>query len=441
MTAAQVVASPPAIQGRKLYRDAASLASSSMLTALLGVGFWAVCARYIPPATLGVQTALLSIIVAPAVCIGAGMGDAFTAVVPASGVWRSRVVDRGYQFVLRAALPAAFVAAALAITVLPQVRYSIGTGLLVFVGVLVWSLFTVQDPALTSMGRAHWLPIENGSVSLVKIGLLPVGIAIGVYQPVLVATLVPSLIAVAFVLPALRQMARPPAPAAAAVADPLRQLPHMARRTIVSGALTLGTLTASPFLVTASAGPTQGAVFSLGLSIVQSLDFVGAALGVSLVVHASAAVHDSGRMALIVFKRTAAVVGAGAVVLVGAAPFLLHVLNPRYLHLHGALVIAILAAGSVTRCLYVIWAALQKARRAMRAMLVYNCIAAGYVLVVIAPVGARWGAVGAAAVVASANALLSAFAAGHLIWQRREQRKDPTPKRGRHRSRTGALIR
>ena len=68
----------------RLYRDGTSLASSSMLTALLGVAFWIIAARTLPPSKLGVQTALLSALTAPAIVIASGVGDAFTAILPAA---------------------------------------------------------------------------------------------------------------------------------------------------------------------------------------------------------------------------------------------------------------------------------------------------------------------------------------------------------------------
>jgi O-antigen/teichoic acid export membrane protein len=415
------LAAAPVPRVPRLYRDAFSLASSSMLTAVLGIGFWAVCARVISPATLGVQTALLSIIVAPAIVVASGVGDAFTAIVPAAGSARARVVAQGYRLLLVTAGCCGVGAAVVAVTVLPQVRGSVPTALTVLVGVMIWSLFIVQDPALTAMRRAHWLPVENGTVSVAKIALLPLAILVGVGHPVIVATLIPSVLAIAVLFPQVRRLARLAQPGSerfVAVADPLGELPRLVRRTTTSVALSLGTLTLTPFIVTAAAGPSQGAVFSLALSVVQSLDFVGAALGVSLVVHASTAADESGDMALAVFKRTAAVVGIGAGVLIAISPFVLRALNPRYVTLHGAEIITILAVGSFVRCGYVIWAALQRARRQMRALLGLNAVAATSVLATIAPIAHHWGAVGAAVVIASAQVLLSAGAALHLLLRR-----------------------
>lgn len=405
-------------RGGKLYRDAASLASSSMLTAVLGMGFWAVCARVVSPAELGVQTALLSIIVAPALVVASGVGDAFTALVPASGSARAAVVRRGYRLLLAMATIAGAVAAVVAVTVLPQVRGSLGTGILVFSGVLIWAMFVVQDPALTSMRRAHWLPTENGSVSIAKIAALPVAIAVGIFQPVVVATLVPSVVAVGVLFPYVRRISHTLRDdgSVTVVTEALDEMPKLVTRTTTSVALSLGTLTVTPFMVTAAAGPVQGAVFSLCLSIVQALDFVGAAMGVSLVVHAAANANAAGRMALSVFKRTVTVVGAGALALVVVAPYVLRVLNARYIDLHGPAIIAILAVGSFARSIYVIWAALQRARRRMRDLLLLNSLAAAFVFSTMTYSAHRWGAVGAAGVIAGAQLILSAGALIHLAF-------------------------
>jgi O-antigen/teichoic acid export membrane protein len=271
------------------------------------------------------------------------------------------------------------------------------------------------------MRRAHWLPVENGTVSVAKIALLPLAILVGIGHPVIVATLIPSVLAIAVLFPQVTRLARVPQPRTepiVAVAGSLGELPRLVRRTTTSVALSLGTLTVTPFIVTAAAGPSQGAVFSLSLSVVQSLDFVGAALGVSLVVHASTAADQSGDMALAVFKRTAAVVGLGAAALIAVSPLVLRALNPRYVTLRGAEIITILAVGSFVRCVYVIWAALQRARRQMRALLMLNAVAATSVLATMAPVAHHWGAVGAALVIAAAQVILSAGAALHLMLQR-----------------------
>jgi hypothetical protein len=77
-------------------------------------------------------------------------------------------------------------------------------------------------------------------------------------------------------------------------------------------------------------------------------------------------------------------------------------------------VITLLALGSVVRVVYVIWAALQRARRRMGVLLGLNAAAATLVFTALVPVADRWGAVGAAAVLASAQLFLTLGALGQL---------------------------
>ncbi|MCW2528697.1 MAG: putative rane protein, partial [Pseudonocardiales bacterium] len=230
--------------------------------------------------------------------------------------------------------------------------------------------------------------------------------------------LIPSIIAVAVLFPQVRRLSRtlPDDEHTTVVVQAHHELPRLVTRTTTSVALSLGTLTVTPFMVTAAAGPTEGAVYSLCLAIVQSLDFVGAALGVSLVVHASAKADEAGQMAMAVFKRTAIVVGGGAIALVVVAPYVLRILNASYIDLHGPAVVAILAVGSFARCIYVIWAALQRSRRRMRSVLILNSVAAVFVFASMTFFAQHWGAVGAAIVIAAAQIILSAGAGSHLAW-------------------------
>jgi O-antigen/teichoic acid export membrane protein len=396
-----------------------------MLTALVGVGFWAVAARNLAPSELGVQTALLSAIVAPAIVVASGVGDAFTSLLPRSGGARLALVRRGYLLILLSATAVGIVSAVVSVTVLEQVRGSYVVAGVVAAGTVVWALFAVQDSALTSMGRARWLPVENGIVSIAKVTLLPVLAVLAVGVPIVTATLIPAGVAVVVILPKVLRLARrgdlevrrTRADAETNQAA-FRQLRALVWRTTLSVALTLGALTFLPFVVTAVSGPTQGAVFALCLSITQSLDFVGAAFGVSLVVHASTPGADSVRLARIVFLRAVSIVGAGALVLVVASPLVLRVMNPAYLELRGVAVIVILAASSVLRTVFVTWSALQRSRRAMRPILILNSVGAITLYATVPVLSGRWGAIGAALSLAGAQTVLSLGAALHLAWNR-----------------------
>ena len=84
------------------------------------------------------------------------------------------------------------------------------TGIAVAGGVVIWTLFAVQDAALTGLGKARWLPIENGLAGIAKLALLP--LCVGMMLGLLWASLVPALIAVLVMLPLLNRLTRPSGP-------------------------------------------------------------------------------------------------------------------------------------------------------------------------------------------------------------------------------------
>jgi hypothetical protein len=380
-----------------------------------------------PPSKLGVQTALLSAFTAPAIVVASGVGDAFTSLLPAALGTRLAIVRRGYRLALAMSALGGLVVAVTAMVALPEVHGSIVAGAAVLIGTVIWALFTVPDSALTSLGRAHWLPFENAGVSIAKIGLLPALAAVALGLPLVVATLIPAVAAVAVIAPRVHGFARSadaraPQVAAGEPALAVRQLNALTRRTTASVALTLGALTLLPFVVTAVAGPAQGAVFALCLSITQSLDFVASALGVSLVVHGSARRSEAAHMARIVLLRSVVIVGAGALALVLIAGPVLRAMNPAYIALRGVEVITILAAASVVRTVFVTWSALQRARRAYRPILVLNSLGAVTLYTTLPAFCSHWGAVGAASALGVAQGVLSLGAAVHTFAATRGRR-------------------
>lgn len=412
------------MKAQALYRDATMLAVSSALTAGLGIVFWVVAARVLPPERLGIETAVLSLITAPAIVIGSGVGDAFTAMLPHASRTRRVVLAHGYATVVVAGVVAGALAAGIGTALLPGTRDVWAAGWIA-VGVATWALFILQDSALTGLGRAWWLPIENGLVSAAKIGLLPVAAIIGLAHPVVASTLLPALLAVAVLFVLMRRLAPPPhlvAPEGSPggkpwASDPRCAVRHLRRfggRTTAAVAMTMGSLTLLPFAVTAIAGPVQGAVFALCLSMVQALDFLAAALGVSLVVHASSHPARAHLMARSALARIAVLVALGGLVLWAVSPMLFRLLGPAYVALGGVSVVGLLCLGSLLRTVFIVWSALQRSRGHMRALLWLNGSAATTLYLLLPWAAGRWGALGAAAALLTAQGVLSVGAAGHV---------------------------
>jgi O-antigen/teichoic acid export membrane protein len=193
-------------------------------------------------------------------------------------------------------------------------------------------------------------------------------------------------------------------------------------QTIASSALSLGVLTVTPFLVTVFAGPKQGALFALSLAVVQILDMVAVALGLSLVVHASSAPEHGNTMARGILISAAALIVAGAAIIVAVVPVAFRLLNPQYGEMGATGVVAVLCLGSIIRVVYIVWSGLQRSRRKMKMLLTLNVITGPMIVALIPGLCGEYGALGGAVAVLIAQMVLSAGAVIHFLSTRRSGR-------------------
>jgi len=395
----------------RMFQDAAWIALSSGIAAGLGMAFWVAAARFLTPSQLGVQTAIIAAIIAPGTVVAAGVGDALNAVAGTMPEHRKRLIRHAYALVVAAGVPLAIISAAVVILVLEPAD-PVSVGLTVVLGVLIWALFTIQDSALTTLGRTRWLPIENALASAAKVLLIL--LLHTLFLGVVWATLLPAAIGVVVLAPVVERISRAtrpryPSPAGpgTSFADARRTFAGLAVRTTTSVALTLGALAFLPFVVTAVAGPAEGALFSLALSIVGVLDYISGGIGIALVVHVAEDREGEQMLVRHALRRTLAVVSLAAVLVIAVARPALNALDPDYLALHGVAVIAILAPTSVLRTVYLVWSSRQQVRREMGSLLRLNAVAAALVYGLILGLGSRYGALLGACALAAAQLVLT----------------------------------
>lgn len=414
----------------RLYRDAGSMASSSVANAALGMVFWAMAAKMFAPERLGVMTAVLAVIVSVGVVVASGIGDAYTALLPAAGPGRPQIFRRGQRLFVGAALICGVGAAVATISWLKEVRGSIGVAVLVLVGVLAWSALTLQNSTLVALGRARWLPAANIAASLGKIALLPLLAVNWAWHSVEMSFVAAAVLIVVILRPTIVKLVDtgndlPVAPTGDEIT--IRRFDRFVVQTGLSSALSIGLVNVTPFLVTVFSGPVQGAIFSLSVSIVQALDFLGAALVVSLVVHASSAPEQAAAMARAILIRVVALATVGGAALVLIAPRALHLLNSHYNASATTAVISVLAFGTVFRCTYMVWAGLQRARRNMKWPLIFNSLCAVVLLGSMPILCGRYGAVGGGLALFLGQLVLLTGIGGHLVHSRRSSRLTSAP--------------
>ncbi|MFE0751290.1 lipopolysaccharide biosynthesis protein [Gordonia sp. NPDC058843] len=406
---------PPSRYGaQRVHRDAIAVALGSVINAVLGVAFWAFAARFVVPAELGVMTAVLSVITAVGSVIAAGVGDAYTAVLPAVGRARPAVFRRGLRLSALLSVVAGVTSGLIVVASLTEVRADYAVAALIAVGIVAWSAYGLQGSTLIAIGRANWAPPSNIAHGVVKIVVLPALCATIAWQSVPVAVVIASVGMVVVLRPAIKRLIDTsdglPTTGTISEDQAMVEFRRVVTRTTALSGLNLGVLALTPFLVTLFAGPGEGARFALVFSIVATLDFIGASMAVSLAVHASGEPGSAAAMAKKLLARSGVVTVLGSIGAAAVVPVALYALNPAYDMGSTLEVVVILCAGSMIRLPYLVWAALRQSERRLRAPLVLSGATAILLFAMMPVCCAALGAVGAAWAILAHQAVLTAGA-------------------------------
>jgi O-antigen/teichoic acid export membrane protein len=198
----------------ELSHTALHLMLSTGATSLIGLGFWAVAARLYSATAVGHGSAEVAAMSLLAGFAQLNLANAFIRYLPAAGDEAGRAVRLGYTLSLATAavVSTAFIFTRLADTV---VTPGWGSNAIFIVAVVFWTVFILQDGALTGLNRAAVVPVENVGFGIAKLALLPAMVLItprhGVFLawtlPVVVAVVAVSVFLVRRVLPLWRSHA------------------------------------------------------------------------------------------------------------------------------------------------------------------------------------------------------------------------------------------
>jgi O-antigen/teichoic acid export membrane protein len=413
----------PQLDNKKMHRDAASLASSSIANAVFGVVSWAITARLIEPAALGIMTATLAMINLPALAIVTPIGDAFAALLMSAGSDKLRLVLRGCRLFVGASILAGSGAATVAVVTIDDSSNPWPVFFLVLFGTLLFGLYLLQCSLLVATGRANLLLATATVMNLLRVALL---IALSLTTrwhslelSIVIAAGLVGTILVPFSLRIVRRLSGPPIPESAGEHGSANKFDAYISRVFFVILFGFAIFTVTPYLVTFFSTSEQGALFALALPAVQTLDLIGAAMSTSLVVHASTANRiESAAMAKSVLLRAALIVGTGAVFIAIAAPLALHYLNPRYSAHDAAVVIGLLCGASFLKIPFTAWSGLQRSRRDLRPLLMATSLGGCVAVIGACLLATKYGAAGGALAILLASATLSLGSALHVIRRR-----------------------
>jgi O-antigen/teichoic acid export membrane protein len=409
-----------------LYRNGYALVASSAITSVLGLVFWLVAARRFTAEVIGISSATISAMLLLANLGQLNLVNALNRFVPRAGPATRRVVAGSYAaaVVLGGAAAVVFLVGLEVwspelVSLVDQPRL----GLWFVVATMGWTVFVLQDGALTGLRKATFVTIENFVYAVAKLGLLFIPLLIVDDFAVFLAWTIPLLPVLAVVNGVM--FARL-IPAHAGVADhdapttTMRVIARFAGIDYVSSMIWTATVNVLPLIVLGVAGAEANAGFFLAWSVAYSLQLVSRYMGMSLITEASMERSQLFGLAYRTTVQTYLLVIPAAIVIAAAAPLILRVFGASYTDAAGLLRLLALAAIPVT--LNVIYMSILRVQRRMGALLVMSSATA--VLVVpaslvllrsmgVAGVGIAWlGAQIAIAVVVAVTQFRPVWAAG-----------------------------
>ncbi|MBI1375921.1 MAG: hypothetical protein GC157_00335 [Frankiales bacterium] len=191
----QGVGDVPPRTGDRLVRNAGSLVATTGVTAVLGLLFWTLAARHYPDADVGRATTTIS----AATVLGGFSGDYLSAIMIrflATAGNRTRVIiARAYAVAAVTGLVVAsgFVALGLGSAYIPD---STSQRVFFVAMVVLFVVFALQDAVLTGLGRAPAVLVENIAFSVAKVVLVVVGLSLISVNGIIMAWVLPVLLAV-----------------------------------------------------------------------------------------------------------------------------------------------------------------------------------------------------------------------------------------------------
>ena len=287
-----------------LYGGAYALILSSGTTSVLGMVYWTLAARLYEPSAVGLNAAVISSMTFLSYLAQLNMSGALTRFVPTAGAATRRLIWSAY-------LGAGAISAVASLIFLAGIQHWApeATGLVAtvpiaawfVVGTIAWSIFALQDGALTGLRQTIWVPISNTAFAIAKIVLLiifasgaVVGFGIFASWTIPAALMLVPVNLLIFLRFVPKHAA---ARSARAVEAGTRQIVRYLVGDYVGSLLVNASVSLLPLIVLASLGADASAYFYIGWTIAYSLQLLSLNIATSLMVEGAAKGRRSSRTA------------------------------------------------------------------------------------------------------------------------------------------------
>ena len=183
-----------------LFKNGYALVTSSLLTSGLGMIYWLLAARLYSAEAIGISSALLSTMMFIVNLAHLNLPNGLNRFVPGAGNKTTRLIIGAYGTAVLISGIASIVFVVGVAYWAPTLAFIKSNPLLSFFFIcstIGWTIFVLQDSALTGLRQAVWIPIENLAFALAKILLL---VLVAIIFP-LTGVFVSWIIPVFFLLP------------------------------------------------------------------------------------------------------------------------------------------------------------------------------------------------------------------------------------------------
>ncbi|MCK3780862.1 hypothetical protein MZK49_29780 [Ensifer sesbaniae] len=279
---------PSGLMASSLLRNGYALIANSGLTAMLGLAFWFLAARYSTPEAIGLGGAITATIVNLSNAAQLNFGNFLVRFVPTIGKRAGRLILFAYSVSVAASILVAGIFLLVVGAFMPKLDVlteSAGVMAWFVVTVAIWSVFALQDSALSGLRQSIWVPLSKTTYQFVKILLLvPLtlfglgweAIALSWTAPVALFVLAVNLLIFKRLVPATEDT------------PGYEQRIHwqsMARYfgwDYIGAVSMMAAWTATPLVVLNLVGAAESASFFVAWTIFTSLYYVGSSMGLSL---------------------------------------------------------------------------------------------------------------------------------------------------------------
>ncbi len=385
---------------RELGRGGFALLINGAATAFLGLAYWLVAARLFSSVEVGRGSSLISALLTISGLAQLNYGRSLAGLLPRAGKESGSLLKSVYikTAVVSTGLGAAFV------VIFPRVSNSLAFlqgrlafGMAFVLAVPIWTLFTLEDTALTAFRQSRIIPFENAGFGSMKLLLLwALGVAgVGLQGFAVFLSWVAPLLLV--IIPINVFLFRRVIPAVASMNEnhdegsPTRWV----RYDFVGNILWLLGTMPLPVIALGIQGPRMAAAFYVPFTIVNSIDVVSINMGNVLTAEAARA-RGKARSEDVRFMGAVWLLMASlTVVIVALAPFLLRFFGTEY-EASGTGILRLLLLAVLPRSVFLLSAARARGLARGRMITLFHSLATAGTLGIGLPLVLQLGTIGLA---------------------------------------------